>query len=289
MTKNTDSPRLIPQGSLLQRLNITREKARKSGDLKSIETRQQVIDENGIPFQVRVLCKPRQKPSGFRRLSHQQNDKLPENPFLPYEEALYVGHLDSGHVILLNKYNVVDNHLLIVTPAFKRQESLLSQAEFNALYSVMNEAPLLAFYNSAREAGASQPHCHLQAIPCTQLPIDSLMFGVPDEAQRVEQLPYAHQIRRFSESILPSPEALYEKYLALLEALGLHQPGQDEDPLPHNLLVTGKWMMVIPRKSGRHPAAPINALGFVGLLLAKDDEQLKTIRETGIASILSSV
>ena len=30
------------------------------------------------------------------------------NPFLPYEEALWVGHLSPTHTLLLNKFNVVE-------------------------------------------------------------------------------------------------------------------------------------------------------------------------------------
>lgn len=30
------------------------------------------------------------------------------NPFLPYEEALWVAHLSPTHTLLLNKFNVVE-------------------------------------------------------------------------------------------------------------------------------------------------------------------------------------
>jgi ATP adenylyltransferase/5',5'''-P-1,P-4-tetraphosphate phosphorylase II len=35
------------------------------------------------------------------------------NPFLPYEEELHVRALPPHHELLLNKFNVVDHHLLV--------------------------------------------------------------------------------------------------------------------------------------------------------------------------------
>ena len=45
------------------------------------------------------------------------------NPFLPYEEDLYVRHLEPNHVLLLNKFNVVENHLLVVTREFESRQT----------------------------------------------------------------------------------------------------------------------------------------------------------------------
>ena len=56
-----------------------------------------------------------------------------ENPFLPYDEELFVADLSDTHVALLNKYNVLDHHLLLVTRAFEEQESLLTRGDFEAL------------------------------------------------------------------------------------------------------------------------------------------------------------
>ena len=37
------------------------------------------------------------------------------DPFDPHEEALFVQTLGTGHKLLLNKYNVVEHHCLVVT------------------------------------------------------------------------------------------------------------------------------------------------------------------------------
>ena len=41
------------------------------------------------------------------------------NPFLPYDPDLVVADISDTHVALLNKFNVIDHHLLIVTRCFK--------------------------------------------------------------------------------------------------------------------------------------------------------------------------
>ena len=98
------------------------------------------------------------------------------NPFLPYEDALYVAAITPTHVALLNKFPVQDDHLLIVTRAFAPQEALLDADDFLALAACLAEVDGLAFYNGGEVAGASQPHKHLQLVP---LPLADGIAGVP--------------------------------------------------------------------------------------------------------------
>ena len=100
------------------------------------------------------------------------------NPFLPYEDALYVAAITPTHVALLNKFPVQDDHLLIVTRAFAPQEALLDADDFLALAACLAEVDGLAFYNAGEVAGASQPHKHLQLVP---LPLADGLAGVPIE------------------------------------------------------------------------------------------------------------
>jgi ATP adenylyltransferase len=92
------------------------------------------------------------------------------NPFLPPEKNLTVGDISDTHIAVLNKFNVVEHHLLIVTRAFEDQDMLLTFADFEALWTCMTEYECLAFYNGGREAGASQPHKHLQMAPLPLAP-----------------------------------------------------------------------------------------------------------------------
>jgi ATP adenylyltransferase len=47
------------------------------------------------------------------------------NPFLPCEQDMFVADVSRSHLCLLNKFNVIDHHLLIVTREFENQECLL--------------------------------------------------------------------------------------------------------------------------------------------------------------------
>ena len=67
---------------------------------------------------------------------------------------MYVADLSATHVGLLNKFYVVPHHLLIVTRHFESQESSLTPADFQTLWSCLAEYNSLGFYNSGAAAGA---------------------------------------------------------------------------------------------------------------------------------------
>jgi ATP adenylyltransferase len=55
---------------------------------------------------------------------------------LPYEEELYVRHVLPNHVLLLNKFNVVEHHLLVVTREFEQQTDPINAEDFAATWEV---------------------------------------------------------------------------------------------------------------------------------------------------------
>lgn len=52
--------------------------------------------------------RPRRRPEQTTGGKDEKPKKAFINPFLPYEEALWVAHLSSTHTLLLNKFNVVE-------------------------------------------------------------------------------------------------------------------------------------------------------------------------------------
>ena len=72
-----------------------------------------------------------------RRGGSAPDGRPPANPFLPYDEALWVAHLSASHALLLNKFNVVAHHLLVVTRAFEPQAAPLSAGDMAATWRVM--------------------------------------------------------------------------------------------------------------------------------------------------------
>jgi ATP adenylyltransferase/5',5'''-P-1,P-4-tetraphosphate phosphorylase II len=80
-------------------------------------------------------------PSDTQQQQQQQQQAPPpafRNPFLPYEEELWVQHLSDSHTLLLNKFNVVPHHVLVVTRQYELQQDPLNSRDLAATQQVMN-------------------------------------------------------------------------------------------------------------------------------------------------------
>jgi len=262
-----------------------------SGALQSIPTRAEVVEEGGIRFLLRVLDNLKRKDEARARLKQAGSHKT--NPFLPYEEALYVGELGAHHRCLLNKFNVVERHLLIVTNRFEPQTDPLNERDFAALAQVMAEMPGLAFFNGGEQAGASQPHKHLQLVPLPMEPFEETPFSGPLRAVAGE-MPQCCETLAFNHRALQLPDRLFDDserasrmllngYQSLRTALGLSEEA------PYNLLLTQDWMLMVPRTAERWQGISFNALAFCGAILVRDSEQSATLRDAGIMQALAGV
>ena len=49
---------------------------------------------------------------------------------------MFVADVSDTHLCLLNKFNVIEHHLLIVTRKFEHQETLLTVRDFQAVLAV---------------------------------------------------------------------------------------------------------------------------------------------------------
>jgi ATP adenylyltransferase len=241
--------------------------ALKHGALKPIDTRVEHVDDEGSRFSLRVVNALRRKgaaPAGG-------------DPFLPpYEPELFVGELTTTHACLLNKYPVLQRHALVVTRAFEPQTDLLTEADFAAVLPVLQSAAGLVFYNAGPEAGASQPHKHLQWVPT---PLDGGPGAVPLEAAILGgRLPVRHAMAKVSGDAAQVAGA----YRALLQQLGALDAA-------YNLLFTREWMLVVPRRTERFEHISLNALAFAGSLFVKNDAELALLKRAGPMSALRAV
>ena len=285
----------LEPGTLQARLLERTANARRRGAIQSLPTAMEVIEQNGIPFQVRVLQALANKESATATPSK-------VNPFLPYDPELFVASISPTHIALLNKFNVVEHHLLIVTRAFEDQQCQLTQKDCEALLIGLTEIDGLAFYNAGRQAGASQSHKHLQLVPfnptIAPLPIDPLLrFPQADGmVGAIPGLPFRH-VGAPMDPDWTNPEkhsgaSLHASYRTLLRAAGLSVDptvGSHMPTAPYNLLVTRKWMLLVPRSQECFEGISINALGFAGAFLVKDKQQLATLRRFGPVTALQHV
>lgn len=280
---------LLQPGTLWTSVKQRTEHALKCGALLSIPTESEFIEQDGVNFQVRILSNLERKYTAKK-----QQDKVKDfNPFLPYEQDLWVADISETHVCLLNKFNVVDHHILIITRAFEEQETLLTLADFTAMWACLAEIDGLVFYNGGKQAGASQPHKHLQLVPLPmtptgeQIPIAPLFASAQfqDQVGTIPQLPFAHAFTRLD---TPTAQATLERYHTLLNAIAIH-PENGKQSGAYNLLATREWMLVIPRTQEDYQGIAVNSLGFAGALLVRNQQQMLLLKELSPMTILSRV
>lgn len=265
--------RLAP-GTLWSRVRERGPEALANGALQPIPTRSVRIESGGVSFLVRVM-------TGLDRKPRSAGSDPGGNPFLPYDPAFLVTEISDAYVCLLNKFPVIEDHILLVTREFEEQKASLELADFEALWLCLAEGDSLAFYNSSRRAGASQRHRHLQLVP---LPLDGDGAGLPIEPHlaraqfegdrgRCASLPFVHALARLDACDPRDPAASARHSLALYRTLH-DQIGAG----PYNLLLTRRWMLLVPRRRAGWAGVGVNALGFAGALLVQDSEQLERVR-----------
>lgn len=267
--------------------------------MQPIPTTYQFLEHQGLSWLVRVLPHLADKDPAQ---SSQEPKKPDFDPFLPYDRDLFVADISDTHVGLLNKFNVMDHHLLIVTRAFEAQETPLTLPDFAALGACLREFESFAFYNSGQTAGASQRHRHLQLVPLPlapegpEIPITPALAAAQfQEGVGVSpQLPFVHGIVRLDlpPSLSPGIAAaeMLNGYHRLLQAVKL-QPQSEKEQLvgAYNLLATRRWMLIVPRTQAAFQSIAVNALGFAGTFLVRNLDQLRSLQDLGPMSVLRQV
>lgn len=276
----------LPQSPLAAALAAAAARARAAGALQPIATRYECIEDEGLVFLLRVVENLQRK---AQALASAPAAWKPANPFLPPEPALFVAELSATHRLLLNKYNVIDGHALVVTRAFAEQESPLDTDDFAATRTVLRELDGLVFYNAGASSGASQRHKHLQRVPW---PLHTSVSpwnpaDWPGPARQRRPWPFPHAWAPLAADV--DAEALRRDYEALLAALGLGATGDGYSD--YNLLLTRRWMLAVRRRCEGEGGLSVNALGFAGTLLLKSEDQrarLQTLRPLQLLRAVSA-
>jgi sulfate adenylyltransferase (ADP) / ATP adenylyltransferase len=300
----TQNSIILDPGTLWEKIVDRSILALENGALKSIPTEYEFIEQDGIRFLVRILTNLDRK-----QKAKEQQEKAKEelgkefNPFLPYEKDLFVANISETHLFLLNKFNVVDHHLLIITREFEEQETWLTLQDFEAMWVGLAEFEGLVFYNGGAAAGASQRHKHLQLVPLPlvpdglNLPIDPAIADTRFHGTlgTVPSFPFVHAIAKLDPTWARSPlEAAQETlalYWALLDAVGLShdESNGNRQTGTYNLLATRQWMLIVPRSQESFESISINSLGFAGALLVRNKPQMEQLKAIGPLKVLQGV
>lgn len=252
-----------------------------------------------MDFQVRVLEKIREKDKATL-------EQAPDfNPFLPPEPQLTVCNVNPHHICVLNKFNVFDNHLLLVTKEFQVQTRRLDLDDIAALCTLMAERQFLAFYNGGPEAGASQKHKHLQLIPIPyessdaepKVPIEDIL--TPQDGFIQQSLPFVHRMHWFQTeedqseddyaSQWQNPSLVHAAYMSLMQDLDRFHEDDPETTKPYNFIMTRRWMMVVPRSRDRLNGVECNGIAFTGAMLVRSREHVDWLKNTGIFNVMGEL
>ena len=297
-------------GTLWARVREQTGRALAAGALEPIETHATTVRQAGIPFSVRIVSTLRSKEAAARRRSDAAHcgsaDQPPPDPLASPAPALRVARLSARFDAVLNRFPVLRHHLLLIARSAEPQERPLDEADFDAVARCLDEVDGLAFYNSGPEAGASQPHRHLQLVPFplgaapAPTPIEPTLAGVLQDPGRssvpaydfvhgVAPLPEtAWRVEEREERLARVAHAMALTYQALAAQTGLGLK-KDRSDRPYNLLATRRWVMVVPRSRERTDGVSVNALGFAGALLVRDRQGFETVRSRGPLAVLREV
>jgi ATP adenylyltransferase len=129
------------------------------------------------------------------------------DPFRPPDIALTVTeHVSPYHSLVLNKFPVIKEHLLLITKEFESQTNHLNRNDFYASLEVLKQFTdeRIVFYNRGLYSGASQPHKHVQIVPAldvednTQVfPLTSIFNQLVQENSNINRVPFWNFKHRF--------------------------------------------------------------------------------------------
>jgi ATP adenylyltransferase len=301
---NSKSKILLKKGTLWNNIIKTTELALSKGRLFPFPTDHEFIEDFRIRFFVRILMGLNLKDEARQKQKESSVYGNEVNPFIPYDKDLFVSDINETHLALLNKFNVVKNHLLIITRHFEDQETLLTLKDFESLWICMAEYNGLGFYNGGGVAGASQRHKHLQMVPLPlapegpSVPIQPLITKARFENNLgiIPGFPFLHVFVRLKDELVASPidaaQTTFDLYSNMLSKAGLEAPDDKvlkTQSAPYCLLITRQWMLLVPRTSEFFESISINSLGFAGSLLVFNKEQMSLLKKEGPMKVLKSV
>ena len=217
------------------------------------------------------------------------------NPFVPWDKRLEIQSVHNKHTLILNKYPVQLGHMLLITNKWKPQDGWLNVDDFDAISSVDRDTTGLWFFNSSKEAGASQPHRHFQLLPRhfneTICPRYDWFCSLLNRKNTIDSLiSTGISIKRRNSNKDIKENELFNLYKSMIYEMKLGDIALDNKPLkPYNLLITSEWIALITRKTDRSHGFSINALGFAGYFLGTRRSDVDSLIRFGPEIILKEV
>ncbi len=217
-----------------------------------------------------------------------------KNPFIPWDSTLEIQPINDKHTLILNKYPVQLGHMLLITNSWEQQNGWLSFDDFNAILKVDNDTSGLWFFNSSKEAGASQPHRHFQLLPRhsdeTICPRYEWFSSLLTNNNSPSKISHCISIMPRIKNKQTNANDLFDSYKSMAKEMNLGEINVINKPSkPYNLLITSEWIALITRSRDRSNGFSINALGFAGYFLGTKKSNIDILIKFGPEEILKNV
>jgi ATP adenylyltransferase len=282
----------IPQ-NLPERVSYTFKCAEEQKALFFTDSEVAVIKLNGLPvrrfphplilssanppqFQLRYAPTLKKKPKDS--LTPSSSSAKKSNPFLEIPPPLFITTIGESHNLVLNKFALVSDHVILSTKTYKPQLQPLEEEDIAASYALLRAyksqgQSLYGFYNCGTHSGASQPHRHVQFMPITNMrrglsedqDWEPLIAGMHSDSVKA-RLPFTYFTAPIRDGM--QGKELHRAYLALYEvakhtvkqyiaghpdeAESLWDDSLEKEgmcPFSYNLGMTEDIMVIVPRRA----------------------------------------
>jgi len=227
----------------------------------------------------------------------------PINPFLKeHRKPLEICKLSDTHVLIYNKFPIVEHHVLVITDKFEKQNSELSQADFRATLPVLKAMYGLAFFNSGPMSGSSQGHKHIQVIPKSAYPDGKVPLStlIKRECQpgfgwkQISHFKFKHCVYVFEKKITSNlDESAANERAKMLNRIyleGIKKLYNTDLSYAYNMVMTSEFMFLVLRKQeAAFSSIRVNAVGFTGSFAIRTEEELQVFKEKSALEILEDV
>ncbi|KAF4495998.1 5, 5 -P-1,P-4-tetraphosphate phosphorylase 2 [Fusarium agapanthi] len=203
----------------------------------------------------------------------------------------------SSHVLVANKFCFARPHLMLLTSdGHQRQHKALNRDDLTAAWSVSSTMgdDYVVFFNCGRDGGCSRLHKHMQLIP---MPNYNFASFLDSDGIEEPEVPFRWFFHRFGHS-KPGVDDLVTIYSDLLRKATDVGQGQSENAdnappdaaVPHNFLLTQRWMMVLPRRRAAvNKEAGANAIGMIGVIAVATQDEIDNWFRIGPATALAEL
>lgn len=150
---------------------------------------------------------------------------------------------------------------------------------------MLRQSPnMYVIYNCSEAGGCSRMHKHLQALRGPPHAFDALISPSEAKSKRTPFQYFAHCFNQgFKRASTLDLLDVYAKFLdQTRKVLGL----VEGDVCPHNVVLWGDWIIVIPRRKGIWKGASANAAGMVGSIWVPEKKYIDNWLRLGSANVL---